>query len=152
MLPASPLFLPCSDFFATRFTTPTPLATIRKYNRLVFPTLQYPKTRFQTAFQIMTDVAAVVAAAAGSRGIGVKGDLVSSSVDGARDTCFVLIGALQLHRLPYRLPNPLILLRINTSEYLPSSSSPYLRHLTYHMYSHSHAPTYNHSHGVYPGT
>ena len=38
----------------------------------------YPKTRFQTAFQIMTDVAAVVAAAAGSRGIGFQGNLVSS--------------------------------------------------------------------------
>eukprot|EP00985_Skeletonema_marinoi_P021514 scaffold13219_cov106-Skeletonema_marinoi.AAC.11 len=35
------------------------------------------KTRLDTAFQIMTDVAAVVAAAAGSRGIGFQGKLVS---------------------------------------------------------------------------
>lgn len=36
------------------------------------------KTRLAPAFQVMTDVAAVVAAAAGSsRGIGIKGNLVS---------------------------------------------------------------------------
>ncbi len=35
------------------------------------------KVRLETAFQIMTDVAAVVAAAAGSRGIGFQGKLVS---------------------------------------------------------------------------
>ena len=35
------------------------------------------KTRLEAAFQIMTDVAAVVAAAAGNRGIGFQGKLVS---------------------------------------------------------------------------
>jgi hypothetical protein len=43
---------------------------------IVFPTPTI-KTKLNAAFQIMTDVAAVVAAAAGSRGIGFQGKLVS---------------------------------------------------------------------------
>lgn len=35
------------------------------------------KTKLHAAFQVMADVAAVVAAAAGSRGIGIGGNLVS---------------------------------------------------------------------------
>ena len=38
------------------------------------------KTRLDAAFQIMTDIAAVVAASAGSRGIGFQGKLVSSDM------------------------------------------------------------------------
>jgi hypothetical protein len=51
----------------------------RKYNSCISYTTS--KTRLDAAFQIMTDVAAVVAAAAGSRGIGFQGKLVSSAND-----------------------------------------------------------------------
>lgn len=48
----------------------------RKYTSCISTTPTI-KTRLDAAFQIMTDVAAVVAAAAGNRGIGFQGKLVS---------------------------------------------------------------------------
>jgi hypothetical protein len=66
---------------------------------------QLGKTRLTPAFQVMTDVAAVVAAAAGSsRGIGIRGNLVCivSSSDTAQITCHVVLGIHPLINLLHR--------------------------------------------------
>jgi hypothetical protein len=58
------------------------ITTTKKYRRKYtscISTTPTIKTRLEAAFQIMTDVAAVVAAAAGNRGIGFQGKLVSYS-------------------------------------------------------------------------
>ena len=57
-------------------TTTHPKKYRRKYTSCISTTPTI-KTRLEAAFQIMTDVAAVVAAAAGNRGIGFQGKLVS---------------------------------------------------------------------------
>ena len=76
-LPSVPESLQINGAFALIFSLPSsslPLDTISCRRGSAH---QLGKTRLTTAFQVMKDVAAVVAAAAGSsRGIGIKGNLV----------------------------------------------------------------------------
>lgn len=69
----------------------------RKYTSCISTTPTI-KTRLEAAFQIMTDVAAVVAAAAGNRGIGFQGKLVSFYLYFGACHVFVFPIALVLNR------------------------------------------------------